>query len=173
MFTFHIRTFSCCCQVVQQMWTSTVFVPSSHSATVTAVQLIYSTDSNGKWNRHFKQFWFGYDFLQVFLNVVLSADHYPVNCYFSLSWIVIEPSLRPSLTLILWLLTYIFVLLTLLGGSGPLYRRWLLFKDSSCCTSVQGVQFFQLCPTEGILTKVPFSSSWLYYECNSLLLFPF
>lgn len=47
---FHIlfRTFSCCCQVAQQMWTSIVFVLSSHSATVMAVQLIYSTDSNGE-----------------------------------------------------------------------------------------------------------------------------
>lgn len=157
------------------MWTSTVFVPSSHSATVMAVQLIYSTDSNGRWKPHFKlknslNFGLVRTFFKCFLNVVLSADHSPVNCYFSLSWMIIESSLRPSLT---WLLTYIFVLLTLLGGSGPLYRRWLPFKDSSCCTSVQGVQFFQLCPTEGTLTKVPFSSSWLYYECNSLLLFPF
>lgn len=53
---FHIlcRIFSCCCQVAQQMWTLTVFVPSSHSATVMAVQLIYSTDSNGKWQLPFK-----------------------------------------------------------------------------------------------------------------------
>lgn len=48
------RIFSCCCQVVQQMWTLTVFVPSWHSATVMAVQLIYSTDSSGKWQLSFK-----------------------------------------------------------------------------------------------------------------------
>ena len=85
-----------------------------------------------------------------------SANHAPADCSLSLSWTVIELFLG----LHLLILTYIFVMLALPGGSGPLYRRWLPFKDSSCCTFAQEVPCFQLCPTEGILTKVPFSSSW-------------
>ena len=160
---FHIlfRIFSCCCQVVQQMWTSTVFVLSSHSATVMAVRLIYLTDSNGKWQLPFKLknfLTFGLERIYCMCRqICVVSYHAPADCSRSLSWIVIEPFLRPSPTVIL---TYIFVVLALPGGFGPLCRRWLPFKDSSCCTFAQEAPCFQLCPTEGILTKVPFSCLW-------------